>query len=492
MEKKKKILVIGGSAGAAALVALIVVSIVLANRPSALIIRGFANTLADAERIELIDVADDVANGGSIAVSANLDKVAKDDVAVQAKIYTDAKDLRGAYEMTVTEDKDTVLQANVIYNQDKVTFKCLEVVDGIYGINFKNLRKNLPGSIFDPDEETDYSLDDEEFEYFMGLNETIKNNKNLQRDSETILAKYRQLAIEKLVKYSEPARSSKTITVGGEKIPCTVISLAVDQDDLALATQDLIDYANNDKELEKYLYRLASNAAFEGDKDEFVDNFYDFLDDIEDEIDRLEDSDIGIRLDFYITKAGRRIARIDADFELNRDEAEISLVLGKNVSTSKEMSLTLKDKANGDSISIAYTVSENSSKIYDAELKIKETSVRSSYNRDRTTTFKIEWDKRGGDFSFKYKDNYSDMSIKGTLIQKGDKYVFVLTNIRIDGETTPIVKALELTVTIDRHDPAPNVPASFTEVTTMDKRDFKHLIEDIDDGFTEIWDKYFD
>ena len=84
------------------------------------------------------------------------------------------------------------------------------------------------------------------------------------------------------------------------------------------------------------------------------------------------------------------------------------------------------------------------------------------------------------------------MVVKGTLLQKGDKYIFVLTNIRIDGETTPTVKSLELTVTIDRHDPAPNVPANFTEVTTMDKRDFKHLVEDIDDGFTELWDKYFD
>ena len=202
MDKKKKILIIGGSVGAAALVALIVVSIVLANRPSALIARGLANTIADAKRIELIDAADDVANGGSIAVSANLDKLAKDDLAVQAKVYSDAKDLRGAYEMTVTEDDDTVLQANVIFNQDKVTFRCPEVIDGIYGINFKNLEKNLPGSIFDPDEETDYSLSEEQFDYFLNLKDTAKNNKNLERDIDNMSAKYRKLIVEKLVKYA--------------------------------------------------------------------------------------------------------------------------------------------------------------------------------------------------------------------------------------------------------------------------------------------------
>ena len=86
MDKKKRVLIIGGSAGAAALVALIVVTIVLANRPSALIVRGLVNTISDAKRIEVFDVADDVANGGSIAVSANLDKFANDDVTVEAKL----------------------------------------------------------------------------------------------------------------------------------------------------------------------------------------------------------------------------------------------------------------------------------------------------------------------------------------------------------------------------------------------------------------------
>ncbi len=50
MDKKKKILIIGGSVGAAALVALIVVSIVLANRPSALIARGLADCRCKAYR----------------------------------------------------------------------------------------------------------------------------------------------------------------------------------------------------------------------------------------------------------------------------------------------------------------------------------------------------------------------------------------------------------------------------------------------------------
>ena len=99
MEKNKKVLIIGGSVGAAALLALIIVSVVISNTPKALIVRAAANTIADAKRIEAVAVADDVANGGSIAVSANLDKFAKEDITVQAKLYTDAKKLKGAFEI---------------------------------------------------------------------------------------------------------------------------------------------------------------------------------------------------------------------------------------------------------------------------------------------------------------------------------------------------------------------------------------------------------
>ena len=37
----------------------------------------------------------------------------------------------------------------------------------------------------------------------------------------------------------------------------------------------------------------------------------------------------------------------------------------------------------------------------------------------------------------------------------------------------------------------PNVPGNFTDVTKMDKREFKHLVEDIVEGVGELKDEYF-
>ncbi len=502
---KKKLLIIGGSVGGAALIALVVVSLIIANSPSALIVRGAANTIADIKRLEVYDVADDVINGGSVSVSANLDKYAKDDLSVQAKINTNAKDLKGSFEISFAEDGDEVLKANITGNQDKVTFECDEFFDGTYGVNFKNLVKNLPESIFDPDEETDYSLYDEQFEYFMNLKDTIKNDKNLERDITSMTAKYRKLAIEKLIKYAECSKSSETIKAGSDKISCSVVKVTVDEEALGLILQDLIDYAGNDEELENLVFRIASNAAIGREAEDIVDDFYDTLDYFEDGLDYIEDLDFELNISVYITKSGRRIARIDAEAEVDGEGYDFSLILGRNVTTSKDMSLSIKNKETGEGYDITYTVKANNSKAYEAEFQVEESYIEYDYidygwddDDDyveyldtRTSTLKVEWDKSGGDLKIRYKDKWDDYVVKGSLLQKGDRYIFVLTNVREDGEAVALIKSLELTVIVDRHDPSPNPAGRFTEVTTMNVRDFKHLAEDIKDGVEDFTREYF-
>ena len=255
----------------------------------------------------------------------------------------------------------------------------------------------------------------------------------------------------------------------------------------------MIDYANNDKDLEKLLLRVAANGSYMDDPDEYVDRFFDSLDRYEDSIDKIEDSDIDISIDFYITKSGRRLAQVDLEFEKNNKEMEASLILGKNVARSKEISFGYEDKSTGKSYSIEYTVKEDSNKLYDAEFEVNETRVRRSKTTENKSSIRIKWDKRSGDLDIKGNKNGNNyMGLKGTLDKKGDRYIFVLGKLSSRGEAVPDIKSLELTVTIDRHDRTPNVPGRFTEITKMDERDFKDFSEDITEGAKEFWDEYFD
>ena len=145
---KKKLYIIVGSAIAGTLLIVGIVAAILANRPSALLLSAAGNTAKDFSRLEGVSFAKEVANGGSVAVSANLDKYV-DDITIQGKIYTDAKNNKGAYEMTIYDDDDVMVQPRIYVNKDSIVATCPEIFEGAYGVNFKKLDKNLPGSLLD-------------------------------------------------------------------------------------------------------------------------------------------------------------------------------------------------------------------------------------------------------------------------------------------------------------------------------------------------------
>ncbi|MBR4430424.1 MAG: hypothetical protein IKS75_03925 [Clostridiales bacterium] len=496
---KKKLYIIVGSAVAGTLLIVGIVAAILANRPSALLLSAAGNTAKDFSRLEGVSFAKEVANGGSVAVSANLDKYV-DDITIQGKIYTDAKNNKGAYEMTIYDDDDVMVQPRIYVNKDSIVATCPEIFEGAYGVNFKKLDKNLPGSIFDPDEDTDYSLPEGVYEYLMSLSENTKGNKELQRDIEKTAARYEKFTIQTIMKYAEVTKKSDKITVGGDKISCTVITIELDEDAIVSICQDIIDYINNDKSLEDLLLRYysanpSSNISYysllygydyDFDPEDMVDEFYDEVDDFEDRLDYIEDMDIEIEASVYITKSGKRIAQVDFEGEVEGESAEFSIVLGKNVTKTKEMSFSY-ETSDGDKFSLVYEVEQNDAKAFEAEITIKS----KDYWGEDKSKITISWDKKAGDCELKYKSDYDDFSIKGNLTKKGDKIIYVLENIKNNGTSVDGVKSLELTITIDRRDPAPKAPSRYTDIVLMDEDDFEDLYEEIEDGIEDLEDEFY-
>jgi len=115
-----------------------------------------------------------------------------------------------------------------------------------------------------------------------------------------------------------------------------------------------------------------------------------------------------------------------------------------------------------------------------------------SYYRDESKgKITISWDKKSGDCEVKAKSEYDDLTIKGNLTKKGDKLIYVLENIKQDGSSVGDVKSLELTITIDRRDPAPKTPSRYTDIILMDEDDFEDLYEEIEEGIEDLEDEFF-
>jgi hypothetical protein len=396
--------------------------------------------------------------------------------------------------MTIYDEEDVMVQPRIYYGKDSVVATCPELFDGAYGINFKKLDKNLPDSIFDPDEDTDYSLPEGLYDYLMGLSENTKGNEALKRDLAKAAARYEKFMIQTIFKYAEVEKSSDKIKVGGDNISCTVITVNVDEDAIVLIMQDLIDYINNDKSLEdlltRYFEAVPNTSLLYGygsyDADDMVDEFYDAVDELEDSLDYIEDMKIDLEGVFYITKSGKRIAQMEFDFDVNGEKAEIEVVLGKNVAKTKEMSLSIKTSDDYE-LSIEYEVDEDSAKAYEAEIKV---SSKDWWSED-SYKMSISWDKKSGDFEYKFKGDYDEFVLQGNLLKKGDKYIFVLEKVKTDGTPVDGIGDLELTITVDTRDPAPKAPSRYTDIVLMEEDDFEDLFDEIQDGIEDIEDEFF-
>ena len=331
-----------------------------------------------------------------------------------------------------------------------------------------------------------------QFEYFKNINNTLKNDKGLQKEYVKVTQKYQKLFINKVLQYAEVKKAGKDISVGGEKLGCTVITVNLDEDAVASIFRDIIAEAKEDKALESVVTKMAANYSFRDDPEDIVEKFYDSLDDAEEDIDKIEDQAIEITFDFYITKSGKRMARVDMEAEVGNQAVEASLILGKNVATSKEIAFEYKDSKTNAGYSISYEVKENTNKKYEATIEIEETKARRNTTSTTEQRIRIEWDKKTTDFDLKYTDARArEYAVKGQLKQKGDTYSFLLLKLINRGQTVPQVKSLELTIVVDRHDGTPNAPGKFTEITKMEERDFKHLADDISDGFKDFKKDYF-
>ena len=120
----KKVLIIAGCVVGALAIAGGITAAIILNTPESLLIRAAANTSKDIKNLEWYKLMDDVANGGSVEVSANLEPLSdgSDDLYVSAKVYENAGKGNGAVVFSaLDEDKETIVSFNAAYDKNALT-----------------------------------------------------------------------------------------------------------------------------------------------------------------------------------------------------------------------------------------------------------------------------------------------------------------------------------------------------------------------------------
>lgn len=515
----KKGVIIGICAGAAVIATgLIVAGVIIANQPEALLARAITNDINDFRNSADYKYMQAVSNGGSFSATVNLGEFTEDDLYVQYQMFPNVRRGQGAVVFgTYDDDMETLATMQLNYSSDRVTFSSPEVLDDdVYGVDLKNLEENIEGSFLDPEEEGRYAVIGQ---YLLNLSSSLDTNKGIESASYGIAEDYRKLVINAIVENSEVEKSSETITVAGEKIPCTVVTVTTDIEGLSDALLEIIDYAEDDDELEEYLRDVLDNGY--QDIDEVMDEFYDGLDEMKDTLEDAEDAEGDLIWNCYITKSGTRLARVDFEMDIE-DEGEeheltASLVLGKRINNIKELSFSfnIDDKQ---ALDMVYTVKEDSKSAFNAVIEIEVKDTKEVYNNyeydydeyepesvEKKTSYEIEldWDKKSGDYviTFEDSDDGEEAEIElefNYLVNGGTRTLsFADMDLKVKGSDSDEmdrmldeVRNLELVIVFERRAKAPKAPRRFEELTDMDEDDFEDLLDDIEEEMRDIMEDY--
>ncbi|MBO4450109.1 MAG: hypothetical protein J5777_05955 [Clostridiales bacterium] len=493
---KKKSVILG--AGAAAIFLLIIIICAAAtSNPKSLVAGALRNTANDISGIEFIDYANRIMNGGSVTVSGSLKPVSGKDADAEIKVYTDISHTRAAVTGRITEGKDVKASFRSAFNGNDISFESPQVLKKAYGVSIKNLSANLPKSIFNPERtEEKIEIDKNLYKYLTRLSKTVADDKNLSLEGKKLARDYESRLVSALLDNARISKSSDKISAGGQQLNCTVVTLDFDRKALVDAVSEFVTYAKHDKKLEAYLLKVYANYDYGiKDADDMVDDFYAQLDSFKRSV---KDYDGDMTVWIYITKAGKRIAKVDIDTDGRNSKGtrvsyEMSLELGNNVRNSEEIAFEF-NASTGNSYDIRYSVRQNDRLAYKASLAY---TVRAKSGKVRYASgLSFKWDKKAGGFTLTTENNDNIMSLEGNLTKKGDAYVFALENLETSGRYARTYKNISgsladynIRITVDRSDRAFS-PARYTEITKMSYEDFTTLRSDTLKAYKEIYDTW--
>ena len=534
----KKVLIIAGcAAGALALAGGITAAVVL-NTPESLLLRAAANTVKDYKSLEWYQIMNDVANGGSVEVSANLAPVSDDiddDLYFSAKFYENAGKGNGALVMSLQdEDKETLASFNAAYDKNALTLCFPEADDEVYGFDLKNIEDNIEGSPFDPEEYDpyDYYGNNSKYaifgNYLLNLGSNVEADTQVQQKAEKLGDKYRELFIKELIANTDVSKTSEKVSIGSESISCNVVTVEMDEEQLADVLLNVIDYAEDDEELEEYIELLAANANSEVYDEDFEDTFYDGLDEMKDSIEEdLDDTELDITMKFYISKSGTKLVKAELELETETENdyygtetesLQMTIVLGKKLDGVGEKSLTIEtetsnsDYDKSESIEIVYDIEQNDNKAFVATLSFESTNEKNwndgydPYEDTEEGEIEFNWDKKSGEFTIEYegvKSEWQDsdpyLTIEFNMLDNGDTRTIILEDIDYNSgydygyssadyedNIFKTIEDMEITIILDRNDKAPAPAKDFTELTELDEEDIDEILDDYEEELADI------
>ena len=451
-------------------------------------VSGIQKSVQALEKTQLASMAKSMESSGSVNVSIDASKLSdvifggRSDAELPLKLditsYADGKGGKAAFEIDAQLKNKTIVHGTFTASEEQIALACEQLLGKTnYSLSFKDMAKNLKGSLLDPDSDSDYALPEEIFNWLTGLkNGPIAPMKDLVKDGKAVYEDALNVLLKSTEKNAEITKASETVSIGEKDVKTNAVTLKLNGKQAAAIMTDVLKWAKADKGLKNLLTKFADTYGplmeMENmDPEDFIDEFYDSIDDGLDAMEDADKDDVNLTAVFYLNKSGGQLVKAEITTKDKYGKTTYTFEGGPDWKDPAYVSFS--EKTPYGKSSVTYTVDENTKSQFSAKIKVKEDS-------DTTMSCSISWDKSTGDL--RVTSNEMDLKLTGTMTQKGKVTTIVLKKLEYDGMT---VKDLGTTVTINESAKLPSISKT-TEVLKLSEDDIEALVEDVEEAVQEL------
>ena len=329
--------------------------------------------------------------------------------------------------------------------------------DDAYGLAFETLPDDLKKSIFAADSDTYYALPETVYNMLLQLDESpIKLYKEARGSMEDLMSEGGLKFLESLKKNAKLTEEEGKLSVGGSRVECKVIKAEADAEATRAILEDMAAWLKEDGTKEKLrrffnvtvkIQEIAEGGKTEKDADDYLDEFYDSLDEALEETDDEETTVL-----FYISKENKQLIGLRLEYENEDGEGSLELVAGPDFENPDEIRLTYNVDGTEDVMTLEVT--ENSDSTYAVTLTLDYEGYKETYD--------FEWEKKRGDF---------------TISQNGRD--LLTGSLEIEDNTIALeIDQIGTSIKMTRGAKTPDVP-KYKNIIRLSEDEFGDLVDDI-------------
>lgn len=477
--------------GALALVLVaVIVAVLIINSPANVAGRAISKVVDDFVDRGEISYLSSLFSGGSVdlSVSGNVDGA---EMEIGGKVYLNLDDdafmLDGIkYNMAVAGEEREIT-GSIYASLDKVYVSNKEILDGTYGITAGTLEESFKNSVFNPDSDSEYALDEDTYEAILSFCKMADSDltSDLEKDLESVLNRYAKKLKKLIAKYAEFEKSTEEIKFHDGEKKVRVIYIIITPKTISNIVEDFYDYLKTDKKLRnlviEYYGSFESTLKLEGymkddmDIAEMYDEAIESLgEDVERMVEDMDDADEGfVAIGIATPKTSAKMLKLwaisgeDVSDMDDKDEVIELFEVDFGKSGVKKTSAIIIE-VQGEKIK--YTVDKEEKGVTEYKLQLGDdykVTLKFDKNEDK---FKLSYTEKG---YWGYESNYT---LEGEYTTKSDKATLKLKKVKEDGEVMDDLD-VDVTVVVDKKDKMPTPEKKVTSVFELTEEKIEEISE---------------